>query len=171
MNNFTKNKHLRIMICYGSQNGYAESLAFDIYKSLSFIDRKILPMNEVIIDDMNSYDFVIFVISTNKLGSFPDNSNLFYNKLNYTNYNLSFKYFIIGIGDSSYDNFCEPAKKIDTYLSKTKSKKCLDNMYLDDAIDHEEEYLFHKNSLLAILKEEESNIKKWFTNSMNKNIT
>ena len=171
MNNFTKNKHIRIMICYGSQNGYAESLALDIYKSLSFIDTKILPMDKVIIEDMNSYDFVIFVISTNKMGSFPDNSKLFYNNLSSKNYNLYFKYSIIGVGDSSYDNFCLPAKKIENYLFKTKSAKCIDNIYLDDSFDHEEEYLNYKSSLLSILKEEESNIKKWFTNSMNTNIT
>ena len=44
-------------------------------------------------------------------------------------------------------------------------------IYLDDAIDHNEDYLLNNSSLLVILKEEGLNIKKWFTNSMNSNLT
>jgi len=171
MNKFTKNKHLKITVCYGSQNGYAESLAIDIYKSLQFIDKKINSMNELDLKSLNSYDFVIFVVSTSNQGSFPKNSQLFYNKLLNNSDDLYFKYFIIGIGDTSYSNFCLPAKKIDIILSKTNSKKALDNIYLDDAIDHEDEYLLYKNNIIQVLKDEESNIKKWFTKSMNNNIT
>lgn len=170
MNNYTKNKHLRVLICYGSQNGYAESLASDINKSIPLIDKVFMPLNNVNINEMNSYDFIIFVVSTNKHGDFPDNAQLFYNNFNNTNSKFLFKYFLIGIGDTSYNDFCLPAKKIEIILSKTNTKKALDNIYLDDSIDHNQEYLSYKNSIVQILKDEASNIKKWFTKSMNTNL-
>ena len=171
MNNFTKNKHLKVLVCYGSENGYAESLAQDIYKSLPFIETKISSMNEVIIEQMNSYDFIIFILSTNKLGTFPINANLFYNNIKLKEHKFNFKYSIIGIGDSSYENFCLPAKKVEIYLSKTGSNNLLKNIYLDDSIDHNYEYNKYKSDLIDILKKEDLKIKKWFTESMNNKIT
>ena len=171
MNNFIKNKHLKVMVCYGSQNGYAESLAKDIYNLLPFINTKISSLNDVNIHEMNSYDVIIFILSTNKLGTFPDNSKSFVTKVILKEHYFNFKYFVIGIGDSSYDEFCLPAKKLDKYLSKTNSIKLFKNIYLDDSIDHDDEYINYRNNIINILKEEELKIKKWFTESMNNNIT
>lgn len=171
MNKFTKNKHLKVLLCYGSQNGYAHSLAQDIYNSLSVIDKSILSMNEVNTEELHLNDYVIFVLSTSTEGSFPKNSDHFYYNLKNKNNNLNFKYFIVGIGDSSYTNFCMPAKKLNSFLSDESCIKALESIYLDDGIDHEEEYIGYKNSIIQIIKDEESDIKKWFTDSMNTNLT
>ena len=169
MNNFIKNKHLKIAVFYGSEKGYAESLAKDIYNSIKCFDKQINSLNNINLSDLNSYDFIIFVVSTNIEGSFPKNSQLFYNKLLINYYDLDFKYLIIGIGDTSYLNFCLPAKKIDNILHKTNCKKILHNLYLDDSLDHELNFLIYKNKIIKILKNEEVKIKEWFTKSMNNN--
>jgi MioC protein len=60
--------------------------------------------------------------STHGAGEFPDNIQTFVNNLTETNQDLtSLKFFVIGLGDSSYDTFCLAAKNINNLLKSKGS--------------------------------------------------
>ncbi|MEW6989589.1 FMN-binding protein MioC [Colwelliaceae bacterium 6441] len=80
--------------------------------------------------------------STHGAGEFPDNIQPFVNKLTETSIDLSsLRFFVIGIGDSSYDTFCLAAKKINKLLKSKGSKETLPIITFDmqDDLDPEEE--------------------------------
>ena len=80
--------------------------------------------------------------STHGAGDFPDNIQAFVNNLSQSTENLSsLRFFIIGLGDSSYDTFCLAAKKMNKLLKSKGSIEILPLKTFDmlDEIDPEKE--------------------------------
>lgn len=80
--------------------------------------------------------------STHGAGEFPDNIQAFVNNLTQSTQDLSsLRFFIIGLGDSSYDTFCLAAKNMNNILKSKGSIEILPLKAFDmlDDIDPEEE--------------------------------
>ena len=89
--------------------------------------------------------------STHGAGEFPDNIQSFVNNLTHTSEDLtSLRFFVIGLGDSSYDTFCYAAKNINKLLKSKGSIEILPLKTFDmfEDIDPEEEakLWIHKNN-------------------------
>ncbi|GLX78492.1 FMN-binding protein MioC [Thalassotalea insulae] len=74
--------------------------------------------------------------STHGAGDYPDNLLPFVNKLRSNTQDLSpIKFFVIGVGDSSYDTFCQAAKNITTELKSKGCKELISLKTLDMQLD------------------------------------
>ena len=166
---FEKNKHMKILICYGSENGYAQSISEKLFKNLSFLNKDIKEANDINdISTLNNYDIIIFLFSTCLFGKFPRNSQKFWSKLKSFENDLNFNYCVLGLGDISYNEYCTPAIKVSNKLSLFKScKKIHDLTLFDDSINHEISLQDWIKDIVLIIKNLETNIKIWFSNSMN----
>lgn len=70
--------------------------------------------------------------STHGAGDYPDNIKNFATELHNTESDLStIEFFVIGIGDSSYDTFCQAAKNIEKTLLSKGCKKIIPSKFFD----------------------------------------
>jgi len=94
--------------------------------------------------------------STHGAGEYPDNLQPFINQLSNVNDLSSTPYFVIGIGDSSYDTFCLAAKNIIKLLNSKGCKEFipLKTFDMQQDIDPEEasqQWIYsHKDLLLSV---------------------
>lgn len=79
--------------------------------------------------------------STHGAGDYPDNIKPFIQDLQNSDQDLSTtKFAVIGIGDTSYDTYCQAAKNIETLLISKGCNKSFESFYIDmqQDIDPEE---------------------------------
>lgn len=84
----------------------------------------------------------IICTSTHGAGELPDNIKSFAQDLENTKVNLAqLKFAIIGLGDSSYDTFCNAAKNIEKLMNSKNCIKLLNTFFIDvhQDIDPEDE--------------------------------
>lgn len=78
----------------------------------------------------------LICVSTHGAGDYPDNFKPFVEQLQQVNAPLTeVKYGVIGIGDSSYDTFCESSKNIDFILEEMGATRVGDR-YEIDILEH-----------------------------------
>ena len=78
----------------------------------------------------------LICLPTHGAGDYPDNFKPFVEQLQQINAAISdVKYGIIGIGDSSYDTFCQAAKNIDYLLEEMAAVRIGDRLEVD-VMDH-----------------------------------
>ena len=74
----------------------------------------------------------LICVSTHGAGDYPDNFKPFVGQLQQVNAAIDdVKYGIIGLGDSSYDTFCEAAKNIDFILEEMGAFRLGDRLEID----------------------------------------
>ena len=79
----------------------------------------------------------LIILSTHGAGDYPENFKDFVDQLQQVNAPLDgVRYVIIGIGDSSYDTFCEAAKNIDYILEEMRAQRIGDRLEID-VINHD----------------------------------
>ncbi|KAM0680551.1 NADPH-dependent diflavin oxidoreductase 1 [Glugoides intestinalis] len=96
-----------IPILIGSQTGHGVHLAKLLNETFS--DTVIIPIDSFNILKLNEMPFIIFIISTHGDGQCPFNMSRFYNLiLSQKKQLFSFKFAMLGLGDSSYPkyNYC-----------------------------------------------------------------
>ena len=170
MFNFLTKKNISIFIFYGSQTGYAESVAKHLHKE---IGEKIKPIKNEI-DVLNNFlshkihkdDFVIILLSTTGDGDFPDNAEKLYKtirrgkepRLDHINYAL------LGFGDSNYRSFCASSKVLDRRFMKLGATKFMDTVFNDEAIYNSvDDWL---ENIVKFLREFKKSVVSWFIDSM-----
>lgn len=114
-----------IPILYASQTGNCQFIAREIFRRYS--NCYICELDEFNIETINSYKYIIFIVSTHGEGQPPFNGSKFYDTL-HAMYELvtmhkkrtvfKFQYSILGLGDSSFLYFCQFAKDINVLLTK-----------------------------------------------------
>jgi MioC protein len=78
----------------------------------------------------------LICLSTHGAGDYPDNFKPFMEQLQQINASIDdVMYGVIGIGDSSYDTFCEAAKNVDFLLEEMGAVRVGDRFEVD-IIDH-----------------------------------
>lgn len=86
------------------------------------------------INDLNKDNLMIIVTSTHGAGDLPDNIQAFAKKLK--SLDLSgFKAFIIGLGDSSYDTFCQASLTMESIITEAGGK-VLSPVFQIDVLHH-----------------------------------
>lgn len=87
-----------------------------------------------------SKDVVLIVTSTTGQGDFPDNiARLYVAVRDQLGYQPELRYGVIGLGDSSYDNFCRAAKTFDATLQEQSAQRIGEVLLVDATEDPEPE--------------------------------
>ncbi|MCL4114253.1 UNVERIFIED_CONTAM: hypothetical protein GTU68_038130 [Idotea baltica] len=141
----------KITVLYGSQTGNSKSIAESLHTALS------LNGNQAELKNLLDYrpqqlkkeQKVIVVISTQGNGEAPDEALGFYKYITGDRAprleNLEFA--VLGLGDSSYDDYCQTGKDVDSALEKLGAKRFHDRVDVD--LDFEDDVVTWKKDILS----------------------
>ncbi|KAI9142100.1 hypothetical protein BKA69DRAFT_1070073 [Paraphysoderma sedebokerense] len=119
----------RLTILYGSQTGTAQDVAERLARESKnrHFSVKLSAMDDFSFNDLANVSVVIFICSTTGQGEEPDNMKKFWRLLlrkNLPGNILShLEYTIFGLGDSSYEKFNFPARKLHKRLSQLGARQ------------------------------------------------
>ena len=127
-------------ILYGTQTGNAEGLAMDaatVARAQGF-DAVVQGLDDVTIDAFSGMKRVIVTIATYGEGEMPDNAGLFWESIYSTDMPRlpDMQFGILALGDTSYDEFCQAGKLLDTRLEQLGATRLVDR--LDCDVDYED---------------------------------
>lgn len=139
LNQVSENKAV-MNILYGTQTGNAEELANDaatIAEKRGF-QPKITELDEIDLSLFAQMEHALIVVSTYGEGEMPDNANTFWEALSAETAPKMEKlnYAVLGLGDTSYDEFCQAGKLIDKRLEQLGAARMAKRIDCD--IDYEE---------------------------------
>ncbi len=139
-------------IIYGTETGNSKKLALTVANELkkAKISAKVSDMQTYKPSDLKKEEVLLFVVSTQGDGEFPQSAQSFYDYLTTNDLDLSHtQYAIFGLGDSSYPLFCNAGILLDEVLVKRKSKSILPMVKGD--VDYQNETDNWVNSLTDYL--------------------
>ena len=118
-------KHLDII--FGTQTGNAEAVAEDaaaLARTKGFTPR-IAEMDEVDMTHLAAMQNLIVVVSTYGEGEMPNNAHQFWEALSASTAPRleALNYGVLALGDTSYDEFCQAGKLVDTRLEQLGAKR------------------------------------------------
>lgn len=130
-----------ITILYGSQTGNARSLAQEVHSKIKqkCLPTKLISMGDYRINQLKKEKWLVVVVSTQGNGDPPEEAIDFYEQLlgkrapKIPNLNFS----VVGLGDSSYDEFCQTAKEMDERLEALGGKRFTER--LDNDLDYQDD--------------------------------
>ncbi|WP_343155060.1 assimilatory sulfite reductase (NADPH) flavoprotein subunit [Buchnera aphidicola (Kurisakia onigurumii)] len=167
-NNFIKNKknekiisqNSKVTIISASQTGNARSVSEQLYHQLkeNNIDSKLFNAYEYKFKKIQNEDVLIIVISTQGEGDLPEESLQMFNFLKSKKKIIlnNISYSIFGLGDSSYEFFCEAGKKFDNILKKLGAVPILERIDADlDYSDYVKPWI---KNIISIIKKKNKNI-------------
>lgn len=145
----------KLTIIYASQTGNAKGIAEALEQDALALD---IPVRLCDASDYKGKDLakethVIIVASTNGEGEAPDNAIEFHEFLQSKKApKLSnLHYGVIGLGDSSYEFFCQTGKDFDAFLAKQGATSFIDRADCD--VDYEEPAAEWRQKALSIVKD------------------
>ncbi|OUM67866.1 hypothetical protein PIROE2DRAFT_4541, partial [Piromyces sp. E2] len=126
-----------LVILYGTEYGTSEAIAKILMKDAKDHGCSKVTMMEAnkfdVSKDFEKTEFMIFICSTTGNGQFPQNAQLFWDKLSKLQGSLpNLKYSVFGLGDSSYAQYCYTAKLVDSKLAELGAKKIYQLTLTDD---------------------------------------
>ena len=132
--------HQTIHLLYGSQTGNAEMVAEDACEmavNLGF-RTELKDLNSISMENLEYVKEAIFVVSTHGEGEMPDNAELFWEALSATTAPRleHLRYGVLGLGDTSYDEFCQAAKMLDIRLEQLGADRITKRLECD--VDYED---------------------------------
>ena len=119
-----------ITILYGSQTGNAKALAQGYKAKLDAagISAKLVNMADYKVKQLKNESHIVVIVSTHGEGDAPDDAVELHDFLSSKKApklpNLSFS--VLGLGDSSYEFFCQTAKDFDKKLEELGAKRIVD---------------------------------------------
>ncbi|MGF1806452.1 assimilatory sulfite reductase (NADPH) flavoprotein subunit [Aliivibrio sifiae] len=129
----------KLSIIYASQTGNAKGVAEALKEeaSASGISVELFDASDYKGKNLAKETHVIIVASTNGEGEAPDNAIELHEYLQSKKAPKldNLKYAVIGLGDSSYELFCQTGKDFDAYLSKKGATSFIERVDLD--VDYE----------------------------------
>ncbi|WP_339770965.1 assimilatory sulfite reductase (NADPH) flavoprotein subunit [uncultured Paraglaciecola sp.] len=129
-----------ITILYGSQTGNAKALAQGYKAKLDAanIPAKLVNMADYKVKQLKNETHIVAIVSTHGEGDAPDDAVELHDFLSSKKApklaNLSFS--VLGLGDSSYEFFCQTAKDFDKKLAELGAKRLVDRVDCD--VDYDE---------------------------------
>lgn len=116
------------LIIYGTETGNSKKVASNLLASFkkNKIRGKAIDVFQYDINKLEKENLVLFVMSTQGEGEFPQNAIPFYEKLKASNANLSkVSFAVLGLGDSSYPLFSNAGILLDEVLAEKGAKRLL----------------------------------------------
>lgn len=116
------------LILYGTETGNSKRVASQLLAGFkkNKIQAKSVDIFQFDIEKLQKESLVLFVISTQGEGEFPQNAVNFYEKLNVSTTDLSaLSFAVLGLGDSSYPLFCNAGILLETVLLEKGAKRLL----------------------------------------------
>ena len=109
-------------VLYGTQTGNAEELANDaaVVANGRGYSSKLNELDAIDMVALSQMEHAVIVVSTYGEGEMPDNANLFWDAVSAQNAPRleHLNYAVLALGDTSYDEFCQAGKLIDTRLEQ-----------------------------------------------------
>ncbi|MDC0612359.1 assimilatory sulfite reductase (NADPH) flavoprotein subunit [Vibrio sp.] len=145
----------KLTIIYASQTGNAKGVAEALEQEAEALS---IPVQLFDASDYKGKDLakethVIFVSSTNGEGEAPDNALELHEFLQSKKAPKlpNLKYGVLGLGDSSYEFFCQTGKDFDAFLSKQGATSFIERVDCD--VDYEEQAAEWRKEALSRVKE------------------
>ena len=116
------------LIVYGTETGNSKKVASNLLATFkkNKIQAKAVDVFQYDINKLEKESLVLFVMSTQGEGEFPQNAIPFYEKLKASNANLSkVSFAVLGLGDSSYPLFSNAGILLDEVLAEKGAKRLL----------------------------------------------
>ncbi|MBD1576269.1 assimilatory sulfite reductase (NADPH) flavoprotein subunit [Vibrio sp. S11_S32] len=149
----------KLTIIYASQTGNAKGVAEALKKEAEANDIAValFDASDYKGKNLSKETHVIFVASTNGEGEAPDNALELHEFLQSKKAPKlpNLQYAVIGLGDSSYEFFCQTGKDFDAFLSKQGATAFLER--LDCDVDYETQAIQWRKRALDKVKETLSN--------------
>lgn len=145
-----------LTILYGSQTGNAKGIAQDYKEKAEShgIKVNLLNMADYKAKQIKNESHVVIVVSTHGEGDAPDDAVELHEFLGSKKAPklASLKYAVIGLGDSSYEFFCQTAKDFDERLAALGAQRVIDRVDCD--VDYESDADDFVERVTGELKEE-----------------
>lgn len=151
----SKDSSLKALILYASQTGNAQAIAENLQESLesSGYNAALESTLDIKLAKLNDYALIVVIASTHGEGEPPDDAIDFYEGvLSKKAPSLNgVKHAVLGLGDSSYEFFCQTAKDFDSALSSLGSVPLIER--LDCDVDYQQEAVSWITQLVAAIAE------------------
>ncbi|WP_144804908.1 sulfite reductase subunit alpha [Curtobacterium sp. BH-2-1-1] len=129
-----------IDVLFGTQTGNAELLAEDLVAGATArgIGGRATPLDAVSPEQLAGMSHVLVVTSTYGEGEMPDNAGLFWEALQSPAVPRleGVQYAVLGLGDTSYDEFCQAGKLLDLRFEQLGATRVHDRVDCD--VDYED---------------------------------
>lgn len=119
---------LKPLIIYGTETGNSKKVASTLLATFkkNKIQAKAIEVSQYDADKLQKESLVLFVMSTQGEGEFPQNAVSFYEKLKRSTLNLNqLSYAVLGLGDASYPLFCNAGILLDEVVAEKGAKRLL----------------------------------------------
>jgi len=116
------------LIVYGTETGNAKKIASQLLTNFkkNKIQAKSTDIFQLDASKLEKESLVLFIVSTQGEGEFPQNAVAFYEKLKASETNLStLNFAVLGLGDTSYPLFCNAGVLLDEVLEQKGAKRLL----------------------------------------------
>ena len=116
------------LIIYGTETGNSKKVASNLLATFRQhkIQAKAIDIFQYDVAKLEKESLVLFIMSTQGEGEFPQNAVAFYEKLKASNANLGkVSFAVLGLGDSSYPLFCNAGILLDEVLAEKGAKRLL----------------------------------------------
>lgn len=145
----------KLTIIYASQTGNAKGLAETLKAQAQAAGVAVELFNaaDYKVKQLKKETHVLIVASTNGEGEAPDDAIEFHKQLKAGKAGKldGLHYAVLGLGDSSYEFFCQTGKDFDEYLNKAGATPLLDR--LDGDVDYETVAESWSQSVVALVKD------------------
>lgn len=139
-----------IKIVYGTQTGNAFEISQQIKEALNDLETD---EYQIVIESLNDYannlsgicscDLLVTVVSTTGNGDFPENACRFWRQIRKRTLNKNLldglNFVVLGLGDTNYNHFCEPAKRLVKRFHELQAESLMEPTYIDSVMDMEEQ--------------------------------
>ncbi|CAM4039339.1 assimilatory sulfite reductase (NADPH) flavoprotein subunit [Vibrio neonatus] len=152
----------QLTIIFASQTGNAKGVAKQLHAKVvaEGFEAKLYDAADYKLKNLKNETHLIVVASTNGEGEVPDNAIEFYDYLNSKKAPKldKLQYAVVGLGDSSYEFFCQTGKDFDAALSKLGATPFLERIDCD--VDYESPVANWQSQALSTIGElfKESNV-------------
>ncbi|EJS1626389.1 assimilatory sulfite reductase (NADPH) flavoprotein subunit [Vibrio cholerae] len=146
----------KLTIIFASQTGNAKGVAQALLKEAQAagIQAQLFDASDYKGKDLAKETHVIFVASTNGEGEAPDNALALHEFLKSKKAPKlpNLKYGVLGLGDSSYQFFCQTGKDFDQFLENLGAQRLVER--LDADVDYQAAATEWRKQVLSILNDE-----------------
>lgn len=155
----SENISVKPLIIYGTETGNSKKIASQLLATFkkSKIQGKAVDVFQYDQAKLEKETLLLFIMSTQGEGEFPQNAVKFYEYLKNNSIDLNhLSYAVFGLGDSSYPLFCQAGVLLDEVLAEKGAKRLLPLVKSD--VDFAPEVLKWEQTLQTVFKNQETSV-------------